>query len=447
MGKKKSEEMAQQRSIFQLGAKNIGINKTLSMKIFDIVEKFSGYGFNKSHSTAYALVSYQTLWLKAHYPAAFMSAVMTSDIDNTDKIISLVDECLRMGLVILPPNINYGQYYFYVNTKNQIVYGMGAIKGIGVATIEAIIESRNKYGKFSTLFDLCSRIDIKKLDHRVLERLIMSGACDCLGADRSTLICSLNYIFKSANQNIKAKSFGQRDMFETLFQTIDLKQKNHNIPLSEQTILDKERQVLGIYLTGHPIIPYLYEIKHYTHGFRLSDIKSIVHGSVITVAGLILNIRLVITKTGNKIGICTIDDHSSRIDIIILTHTLEKYENILKQDQIIIVKGQMNYDHINDIRKIFVYELIDIHEIRIKYVSRLSIFLNNTQINKTFISRLNSLFKIYTSGTIPICFYYKNQNSCLKLNFKQNWYINPTNDLLNNLRALVGNEQIKLEFY
>ncbi|VEB05465.1 DNA polymerase III subunit alpha [Klebsiella pneumoniae] len=157
MGKKKPEEMAKQRSIFEDGAKKNGIDGELAMKIFDLVEKFAGYGFNKSHSAAYALVSYQTLWLKAHYPAEFMAAVMTADMDNTEKVVGLVDECWRMGLKILPPDINSGLYHFHVNDDGEIVYGIGAIKGVGEGPIEAIIEARNNGGYFRELFDLCAR--------------------------------------------------------------------------------------------------------------------------------------------------------------------------------------------------------------------------------------------------------------------------------------------------
>ncbi|MCS5945937.1 DNA polymerase III subunit alpha [Klebsiella variicola subsp. variicola] len=162
MGKKKPEEMAKQRSIFEDGAKKNGVDGELAMKIFDLVEKFAGYGFNKSHSAAYALVSYQTLWLKAHYPAEFMAAVMTADMDNTEKVVGLVDECWRMGLKILPPDINSGLYHFHVNDDGEIVYGIGAIKGVGEGPIEAIIEARNNGGYFRELFDLCARTDIKK---------------------------------------------------------------------------------------------------------------------------------------------------------------------------------------------------------------------------------------------------------------------------------------------
>lgn len=164
MGKKKPEEMAKQRSVFEAGAIKNGVDGELAMKIFDLVEKFAGYGFNKSHSAAYALVSYQTLWLKAHYPAEFMAAVMTADMDNTEKVVGLVDECWRMGLKVLPPDINSGLYHFHVNDEGEIVYGIGAIKGVGEGPIEAIVEARQQGGHFKDIFDLCARTETKKIE-------------------------------------------------------------------------------------------------------------------------------------------------------------------------------------------------------------------------------------------------------------------------------------------
>ena len=181
MGKKKPEEMAKQRAGFEEGAIGRGVDGELAMKIFDLVEKFAGYGFNKSHSAAYALVSYQTLWMKTHFPAPFMAAVMSADMDNTEKIVTLVDECGNMGIDLLPPDVNAGQYKFTVNDADQIVYGIGAVKGVGEGPIEAIIAARQSGGPFVDLFDFCARLDLKKTNKRILEKLVKSGAMDALG--------------------------------------------------------------------------------------------------------------------------------------------------------------------------------------------------------------------------------------------------------------------------
>ena len=218
MGKKKPEEMAQQRSVFEEGAAKKGIDPTLAMKIFDLVEKFAGYGFNKSHSAAYALVSYQTAWLKTNHPAEFMAAVMSSDIDNTDKLLTFRDEARRMGLQVLPPSIQEGLYAFSVTPEGQIRYGLGAIKGLGAGPISNIIAARDS-GSFTSLFDLCARTDPRKVNRRALEALIKSGALDELGVERWILLASrrsgLSVPYQSAASRyaICGHSFGASTFF------------------------------------------------------------------------------------------------------------------------------------------------------------------------------------------------------------------------------------------
>lgn len=255
IGKKKLDDMAQQRSIFKAGAERIGIDGELAMKIFDVVEKFACYGFNKSHSTAYALVSYQTLWLKAHYPAEFLAAAMTTDMDNTEKVVLLIDECWRLGVKVLPPDINKGQYCFQVNEHGEIVYGLGAIKGVGEVPIDAIIEARDRYGSFKALFDLCVQTDRQKLNRRVLEQLIMSGALDSLGPHRAAIMSTLSSVLKAADQHKQAKAIGQADFFgvctnnKLIFDT-----SSYSVaPCPEHVLLEWERNTLGLYLTGHKI--------------------------------------------------------------------------------------------------------------------------------------------------------------------------------------------------
>ena len=181
MGKKKPEEMAKQRSVFVQGAVNHAVEEETANYIFDLVDKFSGYGFNKSHSAAYALVSYQTAWLKAHYPAAFMAAALSSDMDKTDKVVVLIAECRRMKLKIEPHAINVSEYRFTVGESSEVRYGLGAIKGVGEAAIEGLLEERRRGGRFRDLFDLCQRVDLRKLNRRVLDSLIRSGTLDDLG--------------------------------------------------------------------------------------------------------------------------------------------------------------------------------------------------------------------------------------------------------------------------
>ncbi len=448
MGKKNPVEMAKQRGGFEDGAKSRGVDGELAVKIFDLVEKFAGYGFNKSHSAAYALVSYQTLWLKAHYPAEFMAAVMTADMDNTEKVVGLVDECWRMGLKVLPPDINSGLYPFHVNNDGEIVYGIGAIKGVGEGPIEAIIEARNQGGYFRELFDLCARSDIKKLNRRVLEKLIMSGAFDRLGPHRAALMSALPDALKAADQHAKAEAIGQADMFGVLAEAPEQVEKSYSdvTPWPEQIQLDGERETLGLYLTGHPINQYLKEIERYVGGLRLKDMHPTERGKIVTAAGLVVAARVMVTKRGNRIGICTLDDRSGRLEVMLFTDALDKFQHLLEKDRILIVSGQVSFDDFSGGLKMMARDMMDIDEAREKYARGLAISLTDRQIDDQLLNRLRQSLEPYRSGTIPVHLYYLREDARAKLRFGATWRVSPSDRLLNELRSLLGSEQVELEF-
>jgi len=448
MGKKNPVEMAKQRGGFEDGAKSRGVDGELAIKIFDLVEKFAGYGFNKSHSAAYALVSYQTLWLKAHYPAEFMAAVMTADMDNTEKVVGLVDECWRMGLKVLPPDINSGLYQFHVNGDGEIVYGIGAIKGVGEGPIEAIIEARNEGGYFRELFDLCARTDTKKLNRRVLEKLIQSGAFDRLGPHRAALMSALPDALKAADQHAKAEAIGQADMFGVLAEAPEQVEKSYAdvTPWPEQIQLDGERETLGLYLTGHPINQYLKEIERYVGGLRLKDMHPTERGKMTTAAGLVVAARVMVTKRGNRIGICTLDDRSGRLEVMLFTDALDKFQHMLEKDRILIVSGQVSFDDFNGGLKMMARDMMDIDEAREKYARGLAISLTDRQIDDQLLNRLRQSLEPHRSGTIPVHLYYQREDARAKLRFGATWRVSPSDRLLNDLRSLIGSEQVELEF-
>ncbi|WP_392552362.1 DNA polymerase III subunit alpha [Orbus wheelerorum] len=451
MGKKKPEEMAKQRSVFKDGAERCGINGELSMKIFDLVEKFAGYGFNKSHSAAYALVSYQTLWLKTHFPAEFMAAVMTADMDNTDKIVGLVDECLRMGIKVNPPDINSGLYHFHVNEKGEIVYGIGAIKGVGEGPIEAIVEARNEQGKngfFKNIFELCAKTDIKKLNRRVLEKLTMAGAFDKLGPHRAAILHSINDAIQAADQHTKARDIGQEDMFGVLAEEPEQVEYAYgNVPeLPEQVILDGEREALGLYLTGHPVTQYLKELTRYTNGTRISEASPTGWGKTATFAGLVVSARVRLTKKGNRIGLFTLDDRSGRIEVMLFGESLDRFEHLIVQDKILIVSGQVSIDDFNGGFKVSGRDIIDLSQAREKYVKGLSISLQEAEINRPFLQQLQKSFEPYRNGSVPVHIYYQTDEARVKIEFGVTWRITPNDDLLISLKSLLGNDRIELEF-
>lgn len=447
MGKKKPEEMAKQRSVFEQGAIKNGIDGTLAMKIFDLVEKFAGYGFNKSHSAAYALVSYQTLWLKAHYPAEFMAAVMTSEMHNTEKIVGLYDECLRMNLKVLPPDINRGKYHFSVNDQGEIVYGIGAIKGVGEGPIEELITARQQNGVFKDLFDLCARIDLKKINRRTFENLILAGAFDKLGPHRAALSKNLEDALKASDQHAKDEAIGQQDMFGVLTETLEEVEQAyaHTPQWSEKQILDGERETLGLYLTNHPISRLLKELSHYSPT-RLKDLTPNYRGQLTTVSGLLVNVRFVVTKKGNRLGIATIDDRSGRLDLTLFGEALEHFGDKLQKDTVIIATGQVSFDDFSQGLKMTVREVLTLDEARSHYAKSLAICLTEPQITPQFIKQFKQLITPYSQGTLPIHIYYQSPQGRALIQLGIQWYIRPTDDLLTQLADMLGERSVELEF-
>ncbi|KJF96699.1 DNA polymerase III subunit alpha [Photobacterium leiognathi] len=447
MGKKKPEEMAKQRAVFEEGAIKNGVDGELAMKIFDLVEKFAGYGFNKSHSAAYALVSYQTLWLKAHYPAEFMAAVMTADMDNTDKIISLVDECHRMNLKLLPPDVNKGLYRFNVDDEGAVVYGIGAVKGVGEGPIENIISARDKGGHFKDLFDFCARIDTKKVNKRVLEKLIKSGAMDRLGPNRAAMLATLDDAIKAASQHHQAEAFGQTDMFGVLTAAPEeVEHKYANIPESPDKVwLEGERETLGLYLTGHPINAYIPELKHYTT-WRLKDAQQTGRDKVATVSGLVIAARVMTTKRGTRIGLMTLDDRSGRMEVMLFSDALDRYIDLLEKDKIVVVSGQVSFDDFNGGLRMSAREVLDISEAREKHLRGLAISVTEQQIDEQFFARFSQVLEPHRAGTVPVNVYYQRSNARAKLTLGTEWRITPADQLISDLKTLLGDKQVELEF-
>ncbi|EGQ7784762.1 DNA polymerase III subunit alpha [Vibrio cholerae] len=447
MGKKKPEEMAKQRAVFQEGAEKNGVDGELAMKIFDLVEKFAGYGFNKSHSAAYALVSYQTLWLKTHYPAEFMAAVMTADMDNTEKVVGLVDECKNMGLTVLPPDINSGLYRFNVDDNGAIVYGIGAIKGVGEGPIEAILEARNKGGYFKDLFDFCARIDLKKVNKRVIEKLILAGALDRLGPHRAAMMASVDDAVRAASQHHQAEAFGQTDMFGVLTDAPEeVEQKYTQVPeWPEKVRLEGERETLGLYLTGHPVDEYLKELTKYT-SCRLNEAAPTRRDQSLTVAGLVIAARVMTTKRGTRIGLMTLDDRSGRMEVMLYSEALDRYAEWLEKDKILVVSGQVSFDDFNGGLKMSAREVMDLGSAREKFARGLSISILQSQIDQQFFERFSHILEPHRAGTVPVNVYYQRPDARARLTLGTEWRVTPSDTLLDELKQLLGHDQVELEF-
>jgi len=464
MGKKKPEVMAKERSVFEEGAKNNGIDPNLAIKIFDLVEKFAGYGFNKSHSAAYALLSYQTAFLKQHYPAEFMAAVLSADMDNTDKVVFLIEDCHEQNLEVISPNVNQSHYRFSVPDSKTVLYGLGAIKGVGEAALEGIIKEREENGVYADLYDFCRRSDTRKVNRRVLEALIKAGAMDELGAGRSSLIASINNVLQMAEQNQKDAQAGQDDMFGSVDTSSD-QEPVHMVTVADwqdDLRLSYEKETLGLYLTGHPIDRFEKEIKQFTD-FTLSKAPDFApkdsggaqgnyrkkNTKEYRVAGLMLNMRTRKTQRGSKIVTAVLDDRTARIDVVIYEETYETFGHLLEKDTLLVVEGPVSYDDFNGSYRIVASSIYSMTQAREKFSRCLEINIDKTKANGSWSEveltrNLTDVLQPYREGQCPVCIQYNSGAELTRLTLGDDWRIQPSEDLLGRLRHLFSDEQVNV---
>jgi DNA polymerase-3 subunit alpha len=440
MGKKKPEEMAKQRSVFVSGAVARGVRESQATMIFDLMEKFAGYGFNKSHSAAYALLSYQTAWLKAHYPAAFMAAVLSSDMDKTDKVVTLIDECASMKLTVHPPDVNESQYAFRVAGPTSIRFGLGAIKGVGEAAVQAMVDERAANGAYRSLSDLCRRIDLQRVNKRVFEALIKSGSLDRLGPNRATLTHELERAMHLGEQSSRAMSVGQVDLFGLAAA------ENATVPdWSDSQRLAGERETLGLYLTGHPISPYEPDLKFLVSA-RLADVggarpaaplseRGWSQGKPATVAGLVLEIR----RRPNRVTLI-LDDRSARLEVSLFEETFQQYRDIIVKDAILIVDGMLRFDDFIEAWRLQAKTLMDIDRARERFARRLWFKWPAQFDGPAGLRRFEDLLRPYLKGPCGVSVAIIRQDYTGRLNLADSWSVRPSRELLDKLSALVGRE-------
>ncbi|WBA83813.1 DNA polymerase III subunit alpha [Endozoicomonas sp. GU-1] len=456
MGKKKPEEMAKQRAVFEEGAISQGVDGELAMKIFDLVEKFAGYGFNKSHSAAYALVSYQTLWLKAHYPSEFMAAVMSSDMQNTDKVVTFIEECRDMGLTVLPPSVNIGEYMFGVNDDGHIIYGLGAIKGVGEGPIEAIVRARKEGGPFKDLFDFCERVDAKSINKRVLEALIKSGALDLLGPvpqkpkqlnfNRAVLEASQLEAIKAADQAAKSLDSGHMDMFGALVPAGEEAVYDTYLKTSEWTDkarLGGEKDTLGLYLTGHPIDEYESEIRHFIRN-RIKDLQP-ARGDSQNIAGLVVDMRVMKNKKGDKMAFVTLDDRTGRIEVSVFADVFGEYQHLLHKDAVLVVEGEVTFDDYSGSLKVRSKKVMKVVDARSHYARRLVLEVSHEQIDGHFERKLSSMLG-GQPGRLPVRIDYQRDDARASLMLGEQWLVSPSDELVLELRQWLGKNAANVEY-
>jgi DNA polymerase-3 subunit alpha len=453
MGKKKPEEMAKQRETFTQGAVANQIDESIATYIFDLMEKFAGYGFNKSHSAAYALVAYQTAWLKAHYPAAFMAAVLSSDMDNTDKVVVLIEECRQMNLVICPPDINVSNYRFTVDRNSHIVYGLGAIKGVGQAAIEDMLKEREQNGPFSGLYDLCKRVDLRKVNRRVLEALCRAGAFDQFDTNRAGHLAELPTALKVAEQHEKVVQAGQNDLFGLTVSCdsgADAEAYASAVaPWSDNERLAAEKLTLGLFLTGHPIDQYEQEIKQFTHG-KIAALQGEVERSKgkmeARVAGLIIDIRTRQSKNGKTMGFAVIDDRSGRLELAVYSDVYEKYRNLLSRDTLLVTEGSLMIDDFTGSLRLTADKLYSIEEARDTFARGLQLTWNAVDKDGSLVRKLSPELIPFKGGGCPILINYRSAQAQALIRLGDEWRVRATDELILRLKRLLGTEAVDIKY-
>ncbi|MCM2330531.1 DNA polymerase-3 subunit alpha [Geopseudomonas sagittaria] len=459
MGKKKPEEMAKQRGGFIEGCASNGIDADLAGNIFDLVEKFAGYGFNKSHSAAYGLVSYQTAWLKAHYPSPFMAAVLSADMHNTDKVVILIEECRSMKLRIDAPDVNTSEFKFTVNDDGRIVYGLGAVKGVGEGPVEAIVEARAA-GPFKDLFDFCARADLKRINKRTLEALIRCGALDRLGPhyhdepkayqasldlNRAVLMAAMEEAVQAAEQTARSADSGHMDLFGGVFAEPEADVYANYRKVRELTLKERlrgEKETLGLYLTGHPIDEYEGEVRRFARQ-RINDLRPA--RDTQTVAGLIVNLRVMKNKRGDKMGFVTLDDRSGRIEASLFAEAFAAAQSLLQTDALVVVEGEVSMDDFSGGLRLRAKRVMSLEEARTGLAESLRMRLDGEQLRGERLRWLAELCGQHR-GACPLTLDYSGSQARALLQFGDQWRIDPTDALIQTLRDQFGRDNVFLQY-
>ncbi|MBJ8553803.1 DNA polymerase III subunit alpha [Acinetobacter bereziniae] len=444
MGKKKVEEMVKQRATFIEGAAKKDIDEATANHIFDYMEKFAGYGFNKSHAAAYALVAYQTAWLKAHYPSEFMAAVMSSEMQNTDNIVFLIDDCRINNLVVLPPSVNMSFYQFYASDATTIIYGLGAIKGVGEQAMQSVIDSREQDGPYKDLFDFCHRVDLKKINKRTLEALIRAGALDCLGIERSSLMAQLPEAVQAAEQARSNRETGIMDLFGEV-EEVQRKPAKPVKAWSDEVRLKGEKDTLGLYLTGHPIDVYRPELKAFIP-HKINELTPTRRGVTTVFAGLVVDVA----NFPNRMVI-TLDDGTARIEVSSNHERFQRFKDIIQNEKVVVIEGEIYEREGFDRPMGRLTKAFTLNEIRQKRANNIAIKLNPEVISKTLASDIQKILLPFCNVDmcqhIPIHILLDYDYATADLHFGQQWKVAPLDELLSKLRDYFGKESIHIEYY
>ena len=437
MGKKKPEEMAQQRTIFLEGAAKRGADTKVAERLFDLMEKFAEYGFNKSHSAAYALVAYHTAWLKAYYPAEFMAATMSSEMSDTDKVRVFYEDCRANGLVMLPPDINLSGYRFDPVSKTEIRYGLGAIKGSGEAAIGAIVAEREANGPFKGLFDLARRVDKRYLNRRVLEALVKAGAFDAINGHRASLMASVGAALETADR--AARSGGQVGLFG---EALDGGGEDLiDVPVwPEQEKLLQEKSALGYFFSGHPFTSYLSEVSSFAKR-QLDSLEP--SRDLVMLAGIAVSLRTQMTRRG-KMLILLLDDATAQVEVVIFNELYEQSRHLLKDDALLVIEGKVNRDDYSGGVRVTAERIYDLAGARTRFAQGLRLACNG-QSNGRKLAELLAPYKAQEGGC-PVWVEYHNPSARCRVRLGEDWRVRLDDRLLESLGTWLKPEAVNVMY-
>ena len=389
MGKKKSEEMEKQKEKFLSGARKKGIQQKKAERIFELMGYFAEYGFNKSHSAAYAMVSFQTAFLKANYPAEFMAALLSSEMGDADKVMKYLSDCREKGLLVLPPDINESYGDFSV-TREGIRFGLAAVKNVGLGAIDSIVEGREKDGQYTSLYDFCRRVDLRRVNKRVVESLIKCGAFDSTGAHRSQMMLALETAIEKAQQDQRAKENPQMNMFGML-ETEEKKEDFMEIEeWPENQLLSNEKDVLGFYLTGHPLARFEKLLNQYAT-ISTTDFRGKVHKSEVRLGGVVSQLKEINTRKGDRMAFATVEDLNGFMEVVVFADLYKERIILIKSGEPILVVGRLELE--GEKGKIIAQDIIPLEEAQEGLSKRVHFRVNTLGLTQEQLKKLKIIFE------------------------------------------------------
>ena len=438
MGKKIPEIMEKNRELFLQGAVKKGIARKIAEHIFNQISKFAGYGFNKSHSAGYATISYQTAFLKEHFPLEFMAALLTSEMGNSDKVVEYIEECERMKIWVLPPDVQ-DDFTEFVPFGNDLKFGLAAIKNVGKLAITSIIDARED-GKFLSLFDFCSRVDLRLVNRKVLESLIKAGAFDFLGEPRAALFLQIDDVLKEGVKFQKTKVNGQLSIFDSAsLERGKARGKDSVNEWSESRLLSYEKSVLGFYVSGHPLAKFAKILESYAQD-NSSELENLAPGSSVRLGGIIDKVKRFTTKRGEKMATLVLEDLKEKTEVIFFPDVFDQFANHIRVGSVVFINGKVDFR--NEKPSVIADEVLPINEATEKLTNRVEIELYLAGLERSTLESLKkSLAKFKGNVGVNLTIHLPNKE---RISIQTETLVQPTPELLSEVKKLVGEERVHL---